>query len=266
VSVRMPVKGRSEASTGLRAGARLGLAARGVIYLLIGVITASLALRGHSQHADQKGAFTDLAGEPFGRVLVIIVAVGLAAYALWQLSQVFTGVAGEEDSTAKRLRSLASALVYAGLAVSAFSVLAGARRSQSSQQAGLTARVMTHSGGRWLVGLAGVVIVVVGVVLAVQGFQASFMKRFEHLPRRASHVVRRLGQVGSIARGVVIGLAGLLVISAAWTFDPQKARGIDGALRTLVQQPAGRLLTGLAALGLFAFGLFGLAEAKYRKV
>ena len=159
-----------EASAGLRMGARAGLAARGVIYLLIGVITASLAVRQHSQHADQKGAFTDLASKPFGGVLVVVVALGLAAYALWQLSQVFTGVVGEEDTSGKRMRSLVSAVVYAGLSVSAFTVLSGARKSQGSQQEGVTARVMKHSGGRWIVGLAGAVVVVVGIVLVVQGF------------------------------------------------------------------------------------------------
>jgi hypothetical protein len=257
-----------DSATGLRAGGRLGLVARGVIYLLIGLIAASLAVRGSAkgQHADQKGAVTDLACQPFGEVLVIIVAIGLAAYALWRLSQVFTGVVGEQDSTGKRIQALASALIYGGLAVSAVMVLSGARKSQGAQQSSLTAKVMQHSGGRWLVGLVGVVVVVVGIVFVVQGVQASFMKRFERLPQPGARTIRRIGQVGTIARGVVVGLAGILVISAAWTFDPKKARGIDGAFRTLLEQPFGRLLTGLVAVGLVAFGVFGLVEAKYRKV
>jgi Domain of Unknown Function (DUF1206) len=262
----MTALGHPDTSTGRRVGGHLGLAARGVIYLLVGVIAASLAVRGRGQHADQKGAVTDLASKPFGGVLVAALAIGLAAYALWQFSQVFTGPVGEEDSKGKRLRSLASALIYAGLAVSAVSVLVGSRKSQGSQQSGLTARIMGHSGGRWLIGIIGVVVVVVGIVLMVQGFQASFMKRMKPLPQGTSRAVRRLGQVGTVARGAVVGLAGVLVVSAAWTFDPKKARGIDGALRTLLQQPFGRLLTGLAALGLLAFGAFGLVEAKYRKV
>src|SRR3954451_17947197 len=184
-----------DTSTGRRVGGHLGLAARGVIYLLVGVIAASLAVRGRGQHADQKGAVTDLASKPFGGVLVTALAVGLAAYSLWQFSQVFTGPVGEEDSKGKRLRSLASALVYAGLAVSAVSVLVGSRKSQASQQSGLTARVMGHSGGRWLVGIVGVAIVIVGIVLMVQGFQASFMKRMQPLPEGTTRTLRRLGQV-----------------------------------------------------------------------
>jgi hypothetical protein len=262
----MTALGYTDTSTGRRVGGHLGLAARGVIYLLVGVIAASLALKGRGQHADQKGALTDLASKPFGGVLVTVLAIGLAAYSLWQLSQVFTGPVGEEDSKGKRLRSLISALVYAALAVSAVSVLVGSRKSQGSQQSGITARVMGHSGGRWLVGIVGVAIVIAGIVLMVQGFQASFMKRMKPLPEGTTRTIRRVGQVGTIARGAVFGLAGVLVVSAAWTFDPKKARGLDGAFRTLLQQPYGRFLTGLAALGLLAFGAFGLVEAKYRKV
>jgi hypothetical protein len=260
----------SKESTGpVQVMGRVGLAARGVIYLGMGIITVSLAIHGggkKSRHADQRGAVTDLASKPFGHALVIIVAIGLAAYALWQLWQVFAGVAGEEDSTAKRLRSLASAIAYAALTVSAITVLAGARKSQSSQQAGYTAKVMKHTGGRSLIGVVGLVIVIVGIVLVVQGAQAKFMERMSGLSGSAETAVRRLGQVGSIARGLVIALAGILVLVAAIEFDPKKARGIDGALHTLVGQPFGRLLTALAALGLLAFGLFGLVEAKYREV
>src|SRR5689334_18334038 len=103
-----------ETSAPARVGARLGLAARGVIYLLVGLLAASLAVRGRSQETDQKGAITELASKPFGAVLVWIIAIGLAAYALWQLSQVLTGVVGEEDNAAHRVRSLVSAIVYAG--------------------------------------------------------------------------------------------------------------------------------------------------------
>jgi hypothetical protein len=125
---------------------------------------------------------------------------------------------------------------------------------------------MQHTGGRWLIAVVGLVIIGVGVGLVVQGVRASFMKRVEGLQGHTRDVVRRKGQIGTTARGIVFGLAGALVVSAAWSFDPKKARGIDGAFRTLLDQPYGRWLTGLAALGLVAFGLFGLAEAKYRKV
>lgn len=255
-----------EVSTAARWGARAGLAARGAIYVLVAIVALSLALRGHGGNADQKGAVTDLASKPFGAVLVVLLMIGLAAYCLWQLSQVAFGVVGEEDTTGKRLRSLGSGVVYAGLAFTCGSVLAGARRSQSSQQQGVTAKVMHHTGGRWLVGIVGAAIIVVGIVLVVQGVKATFLERMSLPPGDAGRAVKRLGQVGTAARGVVFAVAGFLVVDAAWTYQPQKARGLDGAFQTLLHQPYGRWLTGLAALGLLAFGLFGLAESRYRRV
>ena len=125
---------------------------------------------------------------------------------------------------------------------------------------------MRHHDGRWAVGLAGVVIVVIGLVLVGQGLRASFMKRMRRMAPPTERFVRRLGQVGSVGRGAVFALAGVLVVDAARTFDPNQARGLDGAIRTLMGQPYGRWLAGLAALGLLAFGLFGLAESRYREV
>jgi hypothetical protein len=86
------------------------------------------------------------------------------------------------------------------------------------------------------------------------------------VPARAWRVIRRLGQVGTVARGVVFGVAGLLLVIAAWRYDPSKASGTDGALRTLLEQPYGQALGVAASAGLVAFGVYGLAEARYRRV
>lgn len=248
------------------AGARAGLAARGVVYVLLGILTLYLAVRPKGQETDQRGAVTSLAAQPFGKLLVIVLAVGVVAYAVWMLAQVVLGVAGEEDSTAKRLRCLGSGIAYAALAVTCIAVLRGSSKSQTSQQETLTARVMHHGGGRLLVAVVGLVVIGVGVGLLVQGVRATFMDRMHGMTPHTANVVRRLGQVGSASRGVVVALAGVLLVDAAWTFDPKKAKGIDGALKTLLHQPYGRWLTGLAALGLLTFGLFCFAEAKYRSV
>lgn len=261
----MDVLDRPNVDTGATWVGKVGLAARGALYILIGLLALVLAVRHHGAHADQKGAVTDLASQPFGAVLVVLIAIGLAAYAAWQAFQVFAGPAGEKDETSKRLRCAASFLAYAALTVSAITILAGARGSSGSQQQGFTAKVMGHTGGRTLVGIVGVVVVVGGLALAATGFKATFMKRMRDLSGSSETVVRRLGQVGTIARGVVFALAGVLVVDAAVTFDPKKAEGIDGVFRTLLRQPFGPWLTALAALGLLAFGLFGLCEARYRR-
>ena len=143
----------------------------------------------------------------------------------------------------------------------------GGGGSQAAQQVGITARVMRHTGGRYLVGLAGLLVLIVGGVMVYEGATRTFEKylRMSQMGSHTRTVVEKLGMIGTIARGIVIGLAGILVVDAAVTFRPDKARGLDGALRTLAAQPYGRVLLSAAALGLVAFGIYGFAEARWHR-
>ncbi len=158
--------------------------------------------------------------------------------------------------------------MYGSLAVTTFSVINGAKRSQSGQEQDWTAKVMSHPGGRWAVGLAGPVIVVVGVVLVMDGVKRKFVKylRTDQMSPRTRRVVVRLGVIGTVARGLVFALAGALVIDAAVRYQPSKAGGLDTALKTLRDQPFGVFALIVAALGLIIFGVYGLCEARWRKV
>ncbi len=248
--------------------ARAGLAARGVIYVLIGWVAILVAIGQGSHEADQLGALQLLAGKPYGLVSLWLLAIGFAAYALWRLSEVAYGVAGEGNRAGPRLRSLGRAVIYAGFAYLTFKVISGRQGSQVRQQQDFTARVMTHPGGRWLVGIAGLIIVVVGVVLVGEGARRKFMKYLQASPMstKTRRVVRALGAIGTIARGVVVGLVGILVIDAAASYSPAKAGGVDRALLTLRNQPLGPVLLLLVALGLVVFGVYGLCEARWRRV
>jgi Domain of Unknown Function (DUF1206) len=127
---------------------------------------------------------------------------------------------------------------------------------------------MRHSLGRWAVGIAGLVVIAVGVAMVIEGLTKRFEKQLEmyELQGTTRTVVLRLGAVGTVTRGAVFALAGFLVLDAAITFDPKKSTGLDGALRTLAHQPFGPYLLGAAALGLIAFGLYGLASVRYAKI
>jgi hypothetical protein len=247
--------------------ARLGLTARGVVYLLMGLL-AVLVARGAAAEVDQKGALAQVVARPFGELVVAAMAAGFAGYALWRLSEAAFGVSGEGRRVGPRVQSLVRGLVYAALALSALAVLQGSRTSQASQQQSLTARTMQQPGGRWLVAAIGLVVLGVGVALVIEGVRLRFMRYFPagSLSPRVRHAVRVLGAVGTVARGLVFALTGGLVVAAAWTYDPAKASGLDGALKTLRDQPFGPLLLTAAGAGLVAFGLYGLAEARYRRV
>jgi len=248
--------------------ARTGLTARGVIYILVGWVALLVALGQTSREADQQGALQLLADKPYGLVSLWLLGAGFAAYALWRLSEAAFGVIGEPKGAGPRLKSLGRAVLYAGFAYLTFSVISGTRHSQSRQQQDMTATAMQHTEGRWLVGIVGLAVVVIGLILVSEGVRRKFMKylRTGQMSPGTRRVVKLLGMIGTIARGLVFALAGALVIDAAVTHKASQAGGIDEALLTLRNQPFGEFLMLLAALGLVVFGIYGLCEARWRKV
>ncbi|HEY2508664.1 MAG TPA: DUF1206 domain-containing protein [Streptosporangiaceae bacterium] len=248
--------------------ARAGLIARGVIYILLGWVAILVALGHSSREADQQGALQLLAGKPYGSVSLWLLGIGFAAYALWRLSEAAFGVAGDGKRTGPRLRSLGRAVIYAGLAYLTFQVISGKQSSQSGQQQDITARVMQHSGGQWLVGIAGLIVAAIGLVLVTEGIRRKFMKYLQtsRMSPKTRRVVRLLGTIGTIARGVVVTLVGIGVIDAAVSYNSAKSGGIDKALLSLRNAPAGPFLLALVAIGLIIFGIYGLCEARWRRV
>jgi hypothetical protein len=248
--------------------ARLGLTARGVLYILIGVVAILVAIGQGSHEADQSGALQLLASQPYGLVALWLLFIGFAGYALWRLSEAAFGVTGEGNGAGPRLKSLVRAVLYAIFSYLTLKVITGQKASQASQQKDMTATIMHHTGGQWLVGIVGAAIVIAGLTLVWEGIRRKFMKylRTGEMSPRTRRAVERLGMIGTTARGLVFALAGVLVIDAAVEFKPSKAGGVDKALLTLRNQPFGEFLLILAAIGLIAFGVYGLAEARWRRV
>lgn len=255
----------SSAMSGL---ARFGLAVRGFIYLLIGWLALQIAFGHRGQEANQRGALATVAQHSYGEALLWVLGFGFAAYALWRLSEAAFGTAAEGRRTGPRVQSLVRGVVYAGFAVSTFAFIAGtSKQTQNQQQVSTTARLMRHGYGRWAVGVAGVIVVLVGLGMVVEGVRKKFEKqlRMNELRGATRTVVISLAVIGTTARGVVFGVAGALVVTAAVRFQPSKSTGLDGALRTLAHHAYGPWLLGALALGLIAFGLYGLASARYAK-
>lgn len=245
--------------------ARTGLTARGLVYLLMGWLTVLLAL-GEPTHPDQRGVLTELVGQPLGGTLVLLLAIGFACYALWRLSEVAVGPSGEPDGLMPRARALLSAVGYLAVCATAVSVLAGSRRTQAGQQEDLAGSVMTTVAGRTLVAVIGLGFVVAGVLMVTDGLRRKFLDSFPTLVGVRRTAVVWLGRVGTVARGVVFAIVGVLTVLAAWQADPEKAGGIDAALRNLLGAPGGRALVWGLGAGLMIFGVYGLAEAAWRRV
>ncbi|GAA2594170.1 MULTISPECIES: DUF1206 domain-containing protein [Streptomyces] len=251
--------------------ARAGLTARGVIYLLVGILALQIAFGTGNRQADRGGALAELSDRPFGAVLLWALGAGLAGMALWRLSEALFGVTGKDGRTArKRLPAAARCVFYAFVAYSVLAFAAGAGGSGSSdrQSRDVTARVMGMPAGQWLVGVAGAAIVVAGVVICVQAVRRTYHKKMKlgGLGRRARRLVDVTGVGGGAARGIVFAVVGAFAVRAAVDYEPDRAKGLDDTLRSFAGTPLGPWLLALVAAGLVLFGVFSFALARWRRV
>ncbi|GAB4080021.1 DUF1206 domain-containing protein [Modestobacter muralis] len=263
---------RAGDSQALERLARVGLIAYGIVHLLIAWLSLQLAWGGGGGSADQSGAMSTLAEKPLGKALLWVLVVGLAALAVWQLAEVLRHRAGLQASgdarkkaAGKVVKAVAKTVVYLFLAVTALRFATGGGQSSSGQQQSTVAGVFGWPGGRFLVGIAALVVIGVGVYHVRKGLTGHFMKEIDTAQASTGQrrAIERLGQVGYPAKGVALALVGGLLGWAAVTFDPEKASGLDGAMRTLLDAPFGKVLLTLVALGIAAFGAFCFARARF---
>ncbi len=272
---RAPRRGRAArggpAGRGMTWLAKAGLTARGVIYVLIGIIAIQVAIDGSRQQADRTGAVHLVAQTAFGSLILWLLVVGFGGMTLWRLSEAAWGSPGPDGRKAsKRLANLARAVFYA---VVTFGILkyalgVGQPSSSDSQSQDLTAAAMKYQGGQVIVALAGVVVVIAGLYVIYRAYKLKFLKhlRMGSASPRTRKVVTRLGQAGGIARGAVFATVGVFLVIAAKDANPRQARGIDSALRALAHTPLGPWLLVVVAIGLVMFGVYSWCEARWRAV
>jgi uncharacterized protein DUF1206 len=250
--------------------ARSGFVARGAIYGIIGVLAIKLAVGAGGTTTNQQGALKTIAHQPFGKVLLILVAIGLAGYALWRLAHALLGHGPEgSDSGFDRVAALGSGIVYAGLCAIAVEILLGSNPSGGSGNASqTTAGVFGWPGGTWLVGIAGAVLIGIGLYQGYRGLSKDFLEdsKTEQMSPRVRAWIEWIGSFGHLARMVVFGLVGVFLIKAAIDYNPNQAVGLDGALAELAHAAYGPFLLGIVAAGLIAFGVYSLSDARYRRI
>lgn len=243
--------------------ARVGLVAKGVAYGLVGVLALDLAFGGGGRATSQTGALQTLGRHGFGRVAIILLALGFASYALWRLVQAFAEKEDGAEGWLKRAVCLGRAVIYSGFTYSAVKILLGSRnQSQNGKAHHATAVVLGWPGGTWIVGIAGAVIVCAGLVNAYHGLT----RKFEEQWRGRHKWSARAGVVGHLARAVVFALIGAFVVKAAIEYDPKAAIGLDGALQKLAHASYGPYLLGVTAAGLVCYGLYCFVDARYRDI
>ncbi|OKK15616.1 hypothetical protein AMK16_27290 [Streptomyces sp. CB00455] len=256
----------------MEVSSRVGLCARGVIYVLVGLLAVRIGFGGDGKEADRSGAVRTIAEQPYGRVLLWALVVGLAAMALWRLSEAALGQAtAGGDKWTRRLGSLGLAIFYIVVCIGVVqtALVGGSAGTRASDQTSkdYTARVLQWPFGRVLVGTFGAVLAVVGVVIVIRSLMRKFEKnlRTDRMGRRTRRIVAVLGVIGGAACGVVAVATGLFILLAAVRFDAGQAKGLDETLRSFADTPVGPALLIAAALGLLMFGLYSFCEARWRK-
>jgi hypothetical protein len=242
----------------VRTGARIGYAVNGLLHALIAWIAAQLALTHQGGRADQSGALATLAGNGLGRVLLWVAVVGFALLALWQATEVF-----QQHEVSDRVKAGSKAVVYLVLGWSAFSFARGSGKSSAQQSSDFTATIMDAAMGRVLVGLIGVGVVAVGAYHVFKGWTRAFL---DDLRRHPGPWAVWAGRIGYAAKGVALALVGLLFITAALHNQAGESTGLDGALRSLLELPAGSIALLVIALGLAAYAVYSVARARYARV
>ena len=250
--------------------ARLGYAARGTVYLIVGGFALLAAFGSGGNTTDGKGALQAVLHAPLGEMLLVIVALGLLCFAVWRVFQgVFDAdqLGRDPKALVRRAAYAGSAVIYIGLALSAVSLLLGMGVGKGGEQSARdwTAALMAKPYGPWLVASVGLMVGAAGIANGVRGWTASFASRLA-LDGSARRWAVLMGRVGFLARGVVFLLMGAFLILAAVHVNAREAKGLAGALRALQQQPHGWVLLGITALGLFGFGAFQFVLAAYRRI
>lgn len=248
--------------------ARMGYSARGVVYLIVGWLALVAAFSG-GETTDTRGSLRHLLQQPAGEILLGVVAVGLFCYSAWRFVQAIwdtddhgTGAKG----LAIRAGLLVSCFMHVALAFFALSLIFGwGSGGDGAGAQGWSAKLMSHDYGRWLVLGFGAAVIGAGLAHIYKGWGARFEKHFD-MGNDTMRWTKPVCQFGLIARGVVFLIIGGFFAVAAWQYDPSKARGLDGALEALQQQPFGPYLLGVVALGLVAFGIYSILESFYRRI
>jgi hypothetical protein len=248
---------------------RLGYAAKGLVYIVVGVLATQAAIGSGGRTSDTRDALQTVGSAPFGMLALIIVAAGLLGYAAWRLISAATDA--EDRGTdlsglAIRAADAVRGLAYGSLGVWTLRYLMSRNASNSNQPRSVTRDLMGMPAGRWLVIAAGAGIIGYGFYQIYRAISGKFLKRLDlsSVSETMRSWIERFGKFGIAARAIVFGMIGVLVVRAGWTYDPSKAGGIKQSLDALSRQPRGGLILGLVAIGLVAFGLFQLATGRYR--
>ena len=262
---------RASESPWLEGLARAGLVARGVLYAVVGFLALQVAFGKRDDSTDKRGALMALVRQPFGKVLILAVAIGFAGYALWRFLSAFLDIEGagtDAGGWAKRAADLGRGLLYAVFCVTTARLVTGSSGDDRTKEADITADVLAAPAGRVAVAVVGMAFVGGGVYNGYRALSKKYRKKLRtaKMSAGARRWLTAIATAGLAARMVVFCLIGTFLVRAAVRYDPNQAVGVDGALRRLADRPYGPWLLAVVAAGLFLYGIYLFVEARYRRL
>jgi hypothetical protein len=250
---------------------RIGFLCKGIVYILLGTMAIMYAFNAGGETTDQRGVIRVIAGQPLGTIALIIIVIGLLAYAGWRFICAFSDAERDGKDVkglGARVGHFCSGAAHAGIAFYAIKLLSGGSASHADGTKSWTARLLQIPGGELLVGLGGLIVIGAGVFQIKKGLHEDFKDDLHtfRMGREEKRWVTRAGRWGHVARGVAFGLVGVFLLFAAFNSDPNEARGLEGVLDTVAAQPYGQWLLAVLAAGLALYGFYCITEAKYRRI
>lgn len=258
-----------EASPSIVWLARLGFVAKAAVYVIVGGIAARVAFGMGGRTTDTRGALITILRQPFGRTLLVAVAVGLFGYALWLLFSAALDAEGRGSGLRGVLARIGAAvrgLTHAALGAQAMLIVLGSRAGAGNTTRGWTAWFLSAPLGAWMVAIAGAAVLGYGAYQLYSVVFGDLAKDLDLPGASAARWAVRFGRFGMAARGLVFSLIGAFLIRAALMYDARQAKGVAEALRTLISRPSPSWLLGTVAVGLVSYGLYELFEARYRRI
>ncbi|WP_342528452.1 DUF1206 domain-containing protein [Chryseomicrobium sp. FSL W7-1435] len=257
----------------VRRFSRVGYMAKGVVYIIIGVLALLAAVGPGGETTGTTGAVESVSTMPFGKLLLWIIGIGLFGYIVWNLIKAIKDPQGEGSDAKgwiKRIGYFVSAIIYGNLAIGAI-LLASRQKSSSGggeSEKEISARLMEQPFGVWLIGLLGLIILLYGLYELQSGARLKFMEQLKthEMNAKEKEVAEKSGRVGLIARGIVLGIIGFFFTRTAWTHNPEESKGVGGALDELASQPYGTIVLGIVATGLILYGIYQFIRGRYEKM
>ena len=261
--------GRSETA---RKVVLFGWAAKGVVYVALAYLVLQMAFGQSSQDASTTGALRLIAQSAPGKIVMVVLGLGLLAFAVGRILEVTT-LAGPQIDGKEKVKAVVLAVLYTSLALTAFSIVGlagsggGGGGGGGKEQQG-SAFLLGLPGGRILVGLVGLAVIAYGAKQVHSGVKQEFLGtlRTGQMSSGLRSAVEKLGTAAYVTKGAILALVGWFFLQSAITFDPDEAKGLDAALQEIAAETWGQVVLTMVAIGLLAYGVFAFVESRYRRV